>query len=211
MKITISALLLLSIIKITINNCIKGVNCPINQGTCIKNKCICGKLFATLPGKNSKITTYCNYEKINRFKPLILEFFFPSVGHFFAKKYILGSIKLSLIVIIAITFIYNSNQISHDDNSEQTSSNENEEIYKSNESEIEVENCDETKKLNPKITDSLENLHIANHEKKQIPLLTKFTVFLFNVCLIILSLIHINDLLGYGFATYRDGNKIPFY
>ena len=211
MKIIRAALLLLSLIKIAISNCIKGENCPINQGTCIKDKCVCGKLYATLPGKNNKITTFCNYEKINRFKPLILEFFFPSVGHFFVKKYILGSIKLSLIIIVTITFIYNSNQISHDDSSEQTESNENEEIYKSNESEPEVENCEETKKLNPKITDSLEKLHIANHEKKQIPLFTKFTVFLFNISLIILSLIHINDILGYGFATYRDGNKVPFY
>ena len=76
MKLIRSPLILLSIIKIIINNCIKGENCPKNKGTCINNTCICDKLFATIPEKSHIITIYCNYEKINRFKPLILEFFF---------------------------------------------------------------------------------------------------------------------------------------
>ena len=110
-----------------------------------------------------------------------------------------------------VTFIYNSNKISHDDSSEQTSINENEELYKSNESDVEVEHFDETKKLNPKISKSLENLHIADHEKKHLPLFTKFTVFLFNLSSIILSLMHIIDLLCYSSAIYVDGNEISFY
>ena len=68
-----------------------------------------------------------------------------------------------------VTFIYNLNKISHDDSSEQTSTNENEELYKSNENDLEVEHFEETKKLNPKISESLKNLHITDNEKKHIP------------------------------------------
>lgn len=81
--------------------CILGQNCPIDQGVCVGDYCKCLNGFYSLldptllPGQQ----IYCNYEQINVYKPLIMEIFLPSVGHFYAGKYILGTIKLILFIL----------------------------------------------------------------------------------------------------------------
>ena len=81
-------------------SCTLGQNCPLNQGMCVGDFCQCLDGFYSLldpkllPGQQ----IYCNYEQINVYKPLIMEIFLPSVGHFYVGKYWLGLIKLILLI-----------------------------------------------------------------------------------------------------------------
>ena len=89
--------------------CTLGQNCPLNQGMCVGDFCQCLDGFFSLldpkllPGQQ----IYCNYEQINVYRPLIMEIFLPSLGHFYVGKYWLGLIKL----ILLITYFYCSYQI----------------------------------------------------------------------------------------------------
>ena len=53
--------------------CIQGKNCPIGQGYCKKDKCICEYNFWTLRTKNQSNLIYCNYQRHSRFILLIFE------------------------------------------------------------------------------------------------------------------------------------------
>ena len=80
--------------------CIPKMNCPIENGQCINNICQCFDEFYSLNNnlhpKNE--TIFCEYRKMSRFGPLILEFFLPTVGHFYAGKINLFIAKLFFIV-----------------------------------------------------------------------------------------------------------------
>ena len=79
--------------------CIKNKNCLKENGKCIKNNCICFDEFYSLNNKiNPKNDSiYCEYRKMSRFGPLVLEFFLPTLGHLYAGKTNLFLAKLFFI------------------------------------------------------------------------------------------------------------------
>ena len=80
--------------------CILGKNCPVNQGICVSNICVCNEGYHTLLDKSTpaNLHIYCNYKKISQYIPIITEIFLPSLGHFLVGNYWLGILKLSLIL-----------------------------------------------------------------------------------------------------------------
>ena len=83
--------------------CIKGENCPIDRGFCSEGQCICFYSYVTFNKyENQNNIIYCNYQKVNRVIPLILEFFFPSMGLLFIGRLIHGFIKLCLAIYIIL-------------------------------------------------------------------------------------------------------------
>lgn len=95
----IIAILIFSLFNVSLEQCVLGGNCPLNQGECVNNACNCLSGFYTLldPKLPPEQQTYCNYEQINVYAPLILELFLPSFGHFYTGKYYLGIVKLILL------------------------------------------------------------------------------------------------------------------
>ena len=94
-------------IAIFINNfksinllCTPKMNCPLGNGQCINNICKCFDEFYSFNNKlNPKNETiFCEYRKMSRFGPLILEFFLPTVGHFYAGKLNLFFARLFFII-----------------------------------------------------------------------------------------------------------------
>ena len=87
--------------------CVPGKNCPFNQGFCNGGTCECLEGYRTLYDKSLPLEqqTFCNYEQINHFVPLILEII-PGLGHFYCGKYIQGAIKLILFVSLLSSAIY---------------------------------------------------------------------------------------------------------
>ena len=87
--------------------CVPGKNCPFNQGFCNGGTCECLEGYKTLYDKSLPLEqqTFCNYEQINHFVPLILEII-PGLGHFYCGKYIQGAIKLILFVSLLSSAIY---------------------------------------------------------------------------------------------------------
>jgi len=80
--------------------CTLGQNCPLNQGMCVGDFCKCLDGFYSLldPKLLPDQQIFCNYEQINVYKPLIMEIFLPSIGHFYVGKYWLGLLKLILLI-----------------------------------------------------------------------------------------------------------------
>ena len=99
----IKIILILSLFTFSLQQyqCVLGSNCPLNQGMCIGDFCKCLDGFYSLldPNLLANQQIYCNYEQINVYIPLILEMFLPSIGHFYAGKYWLGSLKLMLLIM----------------------------------------------------------------------------------------------------------------
>lgn len=95
----IIAILTFSLFNVSFEQCVSGGNCPLNQGECVNNACNCLSGFYTLldPQLPPEQQTYCNYEQINVYAPLILELFLPSFGHFYTGKYYLAIAKLILL------------------------------------------------------------------------------------------------------------------
>ena len=87
--------------------CVPGKNCPFNQGFCNGGTCECLEGYKTFYNKALPFDqqTYCNYQQINHFIPLILEIA-PGLGHFYVGKYIQGAIKLILLVLWLSSAIY---------------------------------------------------------------------------------------------------------
>ncbi len=102
--IGITSLILLYRLNYVKLTCIKNVNCPIEAGQCIANQCKCFDEFYSLNNnlhpKNE--TIFCEYRKMSRFGPLILEFFLPTLGHFYAGKINLFIAKLFFIIFLLI-------------------------------------------------------------------------------------------------------------
>ena len=103
--------LLLSFIIIFLNIdsietiCIPGENCPINQGICSKSQCICLYGYKTLLNDENTQGNqiYCNYHQINRLTPLLIEFFFPSIGLLYMGRIVHGLIKLLCIIVLILS------------------------------------------------------------------------------------------------------------
>ena len=100
-------LIYLSLIILTYEQqqCIFGKNCPVNQGLCVSDMCICSEGYHTLLAENTPIDQqiFCNYKKISQYTPIIFEIFLPSIGHFIVGNYWLGIIKLSLLLAYVIS------------------------------------------------------------------------------------------------------------
>ena len=86
--------------------CINGQNCPYDRGICIADYCKCNEGYYTFKDKTLPLgypQTYCNYEQISHYQPLILEFLL--LGHFSVGHYWLGTFKVLLLVtFLAITY-----------------------------------------------------------------------------------------------------------
>ena len=87
----------LHLVKLT---CITNINCPNTEGRCIQNKCECFDEYYSLNNKlhPKNETIFCEYMKMSRFGPLILEFFLPTIGHLYAGKINLFLAKLFFIL-----------------------------------------------------------------------------------------------------------------
>ena len=183
--------------------CIPGKNCPKGQGICQKNKCICINYFWTLKNNQSKgPMVFCNYERLNRYKLLIFEFLIPSLGHFLAGKYYIASVKLSLLFIPILScitgfcFYYKSD-------SYQNSRGKKNDINNEEEQPLEIN------RQNSINSGNSGNLHEANREEKPTEWFTYLPVIVTFICLTILIIIHLIDMICYGFAYYYDGNGVP--
>jgi hypothetical protein len=74
-------------------------NCPLLQGVCFEDQCVCSYGFKTFIVKNEP-EIYCNYKQKSRMTAFFLEFFFPiGLGHLYAGKVTLGIIKCSLFCL----------------------------------------------------------------------------------------------------------------
>ena len=96
----------LSLIILTYEQqCIFGQNCPVNQGLCVSDICVCSEGYQTLLAQNTPIDQqiYCNYKKISQYTPLVTEIFLPSLGHFIVGNYWLGVIKITLLLAYVIS------------------------------------------------------------------------------------------------------------
>ena len=86
--------------------CIYGQNCPYDRGVCIADYCKCNEGYYTFKDKTlppGYPQTYCNYEQISHYQPLILEFLL--LGHFSIGHYWLGTFKIFLFVtFLSITY-----------------------------------------------------------------------------------------------------------
>ena len=94
---------IISLFAFTISQqCIPGANCPLNQGICLGGACQCSEGYRTVYNKALPLEQqiFCNYQQINHFIPLALEFF-PGIGlgHLYIGRYWQGIIKLCLAVI----------------------------------------------------------------------------------------------------------------
>ena len=229
-KIFFIITILLTSFKLLTSICIPNKNCLGERGECINDICQCYNEFWTLkPTKNNNLPDmFCNYKKHSRFLPLVLEFFLPGTGHFVMKKYLLGTIKIVLLLTVTVLFYtgfqdYKANTIGQrttnhleiDERTQLINHNENninnfEESPKEENNNFNLEmvnNSDYSDDIN---NGELERPHIANHENIPIP----FSKMILNKIEIIFTLaffvFYIFDLFAYGFAFYRDSNNVPF-
>lgn len=74
-------------------------NCPLTQGFCREDQCICLDGFMTIP--NGVDYKYCNYKQKNIIVALLLESFgFIGFGHFYAGRIFYGLVKLICFYVI---------------------------------------------------------------------------------------------------------------
>lgn len=74
--------------------------CPSNRGICYNNKCLCLSQFATLnTGSNKSCDLFCQYEKISRWIPILLEIFLPGLGNYAYGRKFLALTKAGIILI----------------------------------------------------------------------------------------------------------------
>ena len=89
-------------------NCIPDKNCPYNQGECSDDQCSCKDGFYTVLNRNMNKTDqiFCNYKQISSKLMLLFEVLVPGSGHLYSRRWILGGIKLGLLLLfITITCV----------------------------------------------------------------------------------------------------------
>ena len=181
--------------------CIQGMNCPKSKGKCVNGICECINNYFTLIDNNSQINSnnrFCEYAKINRIYPLILELFFPSFGHFFVGKYYIGFIKLALLIIPIICFAYGYYTY-------KTTNEENTSNYIN--SEENLLSARDNAELEP--TEAESELHVANKVKQEVSYKIYFPIVVTFLCSLVFFPLHIMDFIFYFFGYYYDGNGVP--
>jgi hypothetical protein len=93
---------IISFIDSSLDNKIKNKcnyeNCPLLQGVCYEDNCLCSYGFKTYMKTNDPVI-YCNYKQRSRMTAFFLEFFFPiGLGHLYAGKITLALIKFGLFI-----------------------------------------------------------------------------------------------------------------
>ena len=167
--------------------CILGKNCPVNQGMCVSDICVCNEGYYTLLDKSTpaNLLIYCNYKKISQYTPIVTEIFLPSLGHFIVGNYWLGILKISLILAYLLSSYY---------------------LYKK------VSLPSLFKKLFEKIGIStfLEESNVTRQRTRQDTQRKLFVKKIFHVSSTLISLMYFADLFFYKFGVYTDGNGVPF-
>ena len=105
MKLIIYSIFFLTSLNFVLTICVVGQNCPNGKGYCNNNQCVCYAEFYSLNFKTTKNENiFCEYRKMSRFGPLILEFFLPTMGHLYAGK--ISFFIAKLIIILFPTICY---------------------------------------------------------------------------------------------------------
>ena len=105
MKFIIYLIFIFSSLNLILSICIPNQNCPNTHGLCKNNECICYNEFYSLNFQIYKNDTiFCEYRKMSRFGPLILEFFLPTIGHLYAGKMNLFIAKVIIILFPVICY-----------------------------------------------------------------------------------------------------------
>ena len=219
---SLNLIIIFSLFYCYLLDCIPNKNCFKTRGECINNTCICYEEYWTLKSywKNSKNKIFCNYERQSRIKPLILELFFPGIGHLIMKKYKLCIIKLTLlftsIILILIGFHNYKNGNNKIESKKKRKNEEEKKLVNKN-----INNKEDQKDIQKDIVyfsdegkeESLNEsaeIHQAIHVEKPIPCINKFLVKVVGSTIIGFCIMHIIDLINYGFAFYTDENDVPF-
>ena len=181
--------------------CIQGMNCPNDKGKCVNGICECINNYFTIIDNNSQINSnnrFCEYAKINRIYPLILELFFPSLGHFYVGKYYMGFIKLALLIIPIICFAYGYYTYKYTKEENNSNYINNEENLLSERGNVEIQP-----------TGAESELHKANKVEKKVSYKTYFPIVVAFICSLVFFPWHIIDLILYFIGYYYDGNGVP--
>ena len=222
----IKFLIYLSLLSLSYEQqCIQGKNCPYNQGICVSNICNCLKDYQTL--LDASLPTdqqiFCNYQKTSQYTPLILEIFFPSIGHFFVGKYWMGLLKLTLLILFLSSSFYlyqtlkipsfiislfeyinifeilgigEKDEDANDEEGEKSilrKRNDNYVVKKQYHEEGEVK-VDNKKQLKD------------NEDENN----NKYIELIFNLSGFFLAILYLMDLFFYKLGVYKDGNGVPF-
>ena len=208
-----NAIYFFSLFKLYLSECIPNENCLEDHGICINNICQCNNEFWTLIGygkRNNKII-YCNYKRKNRFVPLLLEFFFPGVGHLIMKKYKLFFIKTFLLITIFISVCVDFHVFKHKKDKTNSNINDEDEVNLINKDKL-----DENKKLSDFSSEGNDDinlpdkLHLANHEEIPLNNLNNVLIFIEGFSIICFFSLYIFDLFSYLFGFYNDNKDVPF-
>lgn len=112
-------------------------NCTLPYGVCSKsNICVCQKGFADMKNKSIKKLDYddekveldedlfCQYQLKSRTIAILFEVFFPiGIGHFYTKRYIIGTAKMSFFTTLPLIFLIILGLCSKPKNNRQASNN----------------------------------------------------------------------------------------
>ena len=82
-----------------------NITCPIDQGQCIENLCLCAPGYTTFYSKEEKVKQeLCNYPYKYKYYAIWFEMIFPfGLGHFYACRYLHGLTKFILFWFLAFT------------------------------------------------------------------------------------------------------------
>lgn len=198
MKLLFIVIIFLIFFQLFSTQCIPDKNCLSYQGNCINNKCECFINYWTLneninENNNKKAIdqnfsiVFCNYERKNKNIAFFLELFFPSLGHFYTKKYIQGLIKLLIWITVIILFTLYCCVI-----------NKNDEEYQ----DVSIQDQGETVYY--------EDLK-GDEKKRKKNFCHKYFIYLVFGFFGLFLIFHIIDLLCFKFAKYKDGKNVPLY
>ena len=184
--------------------CIFGQNCPYNQGFCIDTKCECIDGYWSLMNKDlpPESQIFCNYQQTNLYLPLFLEFFSPSLGHFYVGKFWFGVVKLILVLSSVLSEFYltrkchvpNFIKILKNklfDEGSLLEKKEGNEIFRGN---------------NPNMARKEELEEI----EEKIPLKQKIISYINTLTFYPFWFVWVADIYFYYFKIYKDGNGVPF-
>ena len=162
--------------------CISGKNCPVKQGICVSNICVCNEGYHTLLDKStpSNLHIYCNYKKISQYTPIVMEIFLPSLGHLIVGNYWLGILKLSLIIayVLSSYYLYGKMKLPY--------------ILIRLLEKIGIVFINTKFDCKPNNTKSI------------------YVIKIFRISSTLISLMYFVDLFFYKFGVYTDGNGVPF-